>query len=169
MFKNLIRIIFPSFGKEISIREFRELEKIPGIKVTSASSKFFKKIVRHKSVAYFVKPKERLSYRGCSGYVKQRSFYVVLSNKDGSSFNSFLKTLFEKESEKKEFIFEKKHQKIISIVQNERGTNIEDSERLNKHLNSIIFNFGSIFKLGLSPEEVFQALSVICSTNSKDE
>jgi hypothetical protein len=42
---------------------------------------------------------------------------------------------------------------------------ITDVDRLDKHLDSIVYNFGSIFKLGLSPQQALKALSIVCDAN----
>jgi len=36
---------------------------------------------------------------------------------------------------------------------------------LDKHLDSIIFNFGSIFKLGLTPQQAMRALELVMNAN----
>lgn len=43
--------------------------------------------------------------------------------------------------------------------------NMKDVDRLDKHLDAIIYNFGSIFKLGLTPQEALKALSIVCEAN----
>jgi len=40
-----------------------------------------------------------------------------------------------------------------------------DVDRLDKHLDSIVYNFGSIFKLGLTPQQALKALSIVCEAN----
>lgn len=42
---------------------------------------------------------------------------------------------------------------------------ISDVDRLDKHLDSIVYNFGSIFKLGLTPQEAIKALSIVADAN----
>ena len=44
-------------------------------------------------------------------------------------------------------------------------SSVTDVDRLDKHLDSIVYNFGSIFKLGLSPQQAIKALSVVCDAN----
>lgn len=42
---------------------------------------------------------------------------------------------------------------------------ISDVDRLDKHLDIIVFSFGSIFKLGLSPQQALQALEIVMQAN----
>jgi len=42
---------------------------------------------------------------------------------------------------------------------------VEDVNRLDKHLDIIVFSLGSIFKLGLSPQEAMKALGVVANKN----
>ena len=42
---------------------------------------------------------------------------------------------------------------------------IQDVDRLDKHLDIIVFSLGSIFKLGLNPQEAMKALAVVASKN----
>ena len=42
---------------------------------------------------------------------------------------------------------------------------IPDVDRLDKHLDIIVFSFGSIFKLGLSPQEAMNALGIVMTAN----
>lgn len=51
------------------------------------------------------------------------------------------------------------------IMWHTNGTHMTDVDRLDKHLDSIIYNFGSIFKLGLTPQQALKALSIVCETN----
>jgi hypothetical protein len=51
------------------------------------------------------------------------------------------------------------------IVWHTNGSNMTDVDRLDKHLDSIVYNFGSIFKLGLSPQQALKALSIVCDAN----
>lgn len=62
---------------------------------------------------------------------------------------------------------EDKSPKAISrkIMWHTNGINMTDVDRLDKHLDSIVYNFGSIFKLGLTPQQAIRALSVVCDTN----
>ena len=52
---------------------------------------------------------------------------------------------------------------------------ISDLDRLDKHLDSIVYDIGSIAKLGLTPDQLLQALSIVMDANeakngcSKDE
>ena len=60
-----------------------------------------------------------------------------------------------------------KSPKAISrkIMWHTNGINMTDVDRLDKHLDSIVYNFGSIFKLGLTPQQAIRALSVVCDAN----
>lgn len=62
---------------------------------------------------------------------------------------------------------EDKSPKAISrkIMWHTNGINMTDADRLDKHLDSIVYNFGSIFKLGLTPQQAIRALSVVCDAN----
>lgn len=42
---------------------------------------------------------------------------------------------------------------------------IADVDRLDKHLDSIVYNFGSLFKLGLTPQEAIKALTIVAEAN----
>ena len=44
-------------------------------------------------------------------------------------------------------------------------SNISDVDRFDKHLDAIVFNFGSLFKLGLTPQQVMRGLSVVMQAN----
>jgi predicted HAD superfamily Cof-like phosphohydrolase len=55
---------------------------------------------------------------------------------------------------------------IIDFATNDVGTsNISDVDRLDKHLDAIVFCFGSIFKLGLTPQEAIKALGIVMDAN----
>jgi predicted HAD superfamily Cof-like phosphohydrolase len=55
---------------------------------------------------------------------------------------------------------------IIDFATNDVGTsNIADVDRLDKHLDAIVFCFGSIFKLGLTPQEAIKALGIVMDAN----
>ena len=43
--------------------------------------------------------------------------------------------------------------------------NISDVDRFDKHLDAIVFNFGSLFKLGLTPQQAMKGLSVVMQAN----
>ena len=45
--------------------------------------------------------------------------------------------------------------------------NLSDVDRLDKHLDSIVFAFGSIFKLGLDPGQATRALNVVMKANQQ--
>ena len=42
---------------------------------------------------------------------------------------------------------------------------VSDVDRLDKHLDIIVYSLGSIFKLGLSPQEAMKALSIVAEKN----
>jgi predicted HAD superfamily Cof-like phosphohydrolase len=42
---------------------------------------------------------------------------------------------------------------------------ISDVDRLDKHLDIIVFSFGSIFKLGLTPQQAMRALEIVMVHN----
>ena len=42
---------------------------------------------------------------------------------------------------------------------------MKDVDRLDKHLDIIIFSLGSIFKLGLSPQQAMKALGIVATAN----
>lgn len=54
-----------------------------------------------------------------------------------------------------------------SIAENSNLTIIppSDVERLDKHLDIIVFSFGSIFKLGLTPQQAMNALDIVMQSN----
>jgi hypothetical protein len=54
---------------------------------------------------------------------------------------------------------------IIAIATEGVLEPLPDVDRLDKHLDSIVYNFGSIFKLGLSPQQALKALSIVCDAN----
>ena len=43
--------------------------------------------------------------------------------------------------------------------------NISDVDRLDKHLDIIVYSLGSIFKLGLKPPDLMRALDVVANKN----
>lgn len=51
------------------------------------------------------------------------------------------------------------------IMWHTNGISMTDVDRLDKHLDSIVYNFGSIFKLGLTPQQAIRALSIVCDAN----
>jgi predicted HAD superfamily Cof-like phosphohydrolase len=53
---------------------------------------------------------------------------------------------------------------IINIATNDSEP-LSDVDRLDKHLDIIVFSFGSIFKLGLSPQQAMEALGVVMTAN----
>ena len=52
---------------------------------------------------------------------------------------------------------------IIDLTINEET--LTDVDRLDKHLDTIIFAFGSIFKLGLSAQDAMTALGIVMDAN----
>lgn len=55
---------------------------------------------------------------------------------------------------------------IVSWAMAETAS-ISDVARLDKHLDSIVFAFGSIFKLGLDPGQATRALNVVMKANQQ--
>ena len=53
--------------------------------------------------------------------------------------------------------------RISHIVTN--GVEVSDVDRLNKHLNIIVSSLGSIYKLGLTPQQAMKALGVVAQAN----
>lgn len=53
--------------------------------------------------------------------------------------------------------------KIIDLTVNSKE--LSDVDRLDKHLDIIVFSFGSIFKLGLTPKEALEALTIVMEAN----
>lgn len=51
---------------------------------------------------------------------------------------------------------------ILSSVSSD---SLSDLERLDKHLDSIIYDIGAIAKLGLTPKQLLQALSIVMDAN----
>jgi len=45
--------------------------------------------------------------------------------------------------------------------------NISDVDRFDKHLDILVFSFGSLFKLGLSPQDVMHGLTIVAERNLK--
>jgi predicted HAD superfamily Cof-like phosphohydrolase len=54
--------------------------------------------------------------------------------------------------------------KIISLASTD-DMSLSDVDRLDKHIDIIIFSLGSIFKLGLNPEQTMEAISVVATAN----
>lgn len=57
---------------------------------------------------------------------------------------------------------------IIGLADAVESTSLRplaDVDRLDKHIDSIIYNFGSIFKLGLTPQQSIKALSIVADAN----
>ena len=48
---------------------------------------------------------------------------------------------------------------------NDDGQLITDVDRLDKHLDIIVYSFGSIFKLGLSPQQALRCLDIVMQAN----
>lgn len=58
--------------------------------------------------------------------------------------------------------------KIIELVSDENVSgygDLDNVDRLDKHLDTIVFAFGSIFKLGLNPSQAMEALSIVMEAN----
>jgi len=54
---------------------------------------------------------------------------------------------------------------LMSIADNSGNTDIADVDRLDKHLDIIVYSLGSIFKLGLTPEQTIRALGLVIDAN----
>lgn len=54
---------------------------------------------------------------------------------------------------------------IIALANLDGEPDIADVDRLDKHLDIIVFSFGSIFKLGLSPQDAMNALGIVMKAN----
>ena len=54
---------------------------------------------------------------------------------------------------------------ILASVMEETRFSLPDVDRFDKHLDAIVFNFGSLFKLGLTPQQVMKGLSVVMQAN----
>ena len=58
---------------------------------------------------------------------------------------------------------------IMHLVKNDCNTGkktiVPDVDRLDKHLDIIVFSLGSIFKLGLNPQEAMKALEIVATAN----
>jgi len=52
---------------------------------------------------------------------------------------------------------------IINLTIN-KGS-LTDVDRLDKHLDAIVFAFGSIYKLGLTPQQAIKALGIVMEAN----
>lgn len=51
------------------------------------------------------------------------------------------------------------------IIWHTNGHNISDVERFDKHLDTIVFAFGSLFKLGLTPQQALAGLDAVMDAN----
>lgn len=55
---------------------------------------------------------------------------------------------------------------IVRILTNDEDQcEITDVDRLDKHLDIIVFSLGSIYKLGLSPQQTMKALGIVAQAN----
>ena len=54
---------------------------------------------------------------------------------------------------------------IVGICGADQGEPVADVDRLDKHLDIIVFSLGSIFKLGLNPQEAMHALEIVAAAN----
>ena len=52
-----------------------------------------------------------------------------------------------------------------AIIAEGPDKDLSDVDRLDKHLDTIVFAFGSIFKLGLTPQQAMNALDVVMQSN----
>lgn len=56
---------------------------------------------------------------------------------------------------------------LIDIARNSGNEDISDVDRFDKHLDTIVFAFGSLFKLGLTPQQAMRGLEVVMAANMK--
>ena len=49
----------------------------------------------------------------------------------------------------------------------DEDSHLLDVEKLDKHLDAIVYSVGSIYKLGLSPQQLEQALNIVMQANMK--
>lgn len=55
---------------------------------------------------------------------------------------------------------------IVALAEmDSKPTNLPDVDRLDKACDAVVFAFGSMFKLGLTPEQAARAVSVVMSAN----
>ena len=54
---------------------------------------------------------------------------------------------------------------ILGVIANGDVQTLSDVDRLDKACDAIVFAFGSIFKLGLTPEQASRAISVVMNAN----
>jgi len=54
---------------------------------------------------------------------------------------------------------------IIELISGGNEPEIENVDRLDKHLDSIVYNLGAIYKLGLNPIQAKQALAIVMKRN----
>ena len=55
---------------------------------------------------------------------------------------------------------------IMKLLQNQ-GDEISDVDRFDKHVDGIIYHFGSLFKLGLTPTSVLEGIAVVMDANQQ--
>lgn len=55
---------------------------------------------------------------------------------------------------------------VVSLALETQGNeDVPDVDRLDKHLDIIVFSLGSIYKLGLSPQQAMKALGIVAQAN----
>lgn len=54
---------------------------------------------------------------------------------------------------------------IRILTEEENQCEISDVDRLNKHIGIIVFSLGSLYKLGLTPQQVMKALDIVAQAN----
>lgn len=54
---------------------------------------------------------------------------------------------------------------ILGIIADGDVQTLSDLDRLDKHLDSIVYDIGAIAKLGLTPSQLLQALSIVMDAN----
>lgn len=55
--------------------------------------------------------------------------------------------------------------RILVDIANTGANEISDVDRFDKHLDIIVFSLGSIFKLGLTPQQMMRGLQIVATAN----
>lgn len=55
---------------------------------------------------------------------------------------------------------------IVRLATKE-DVNLSTVDRLDKHIDTIVFALGSIYKLGLSPQQAEKAINIVCEANAR--
>lgn len=56
---------------------------------------------------------------------------------------------------------------IAACMEGDEEIKLSDVDRLDKHVDAIVFNFGSIFKLGLTPQQAVRAIEIVMQANAQ--